>query len=440
MIINVITDNRSVCFMLMASVLSKYFFYLSGWDCEQLDYCSDKAGFEAIRWLHRKLDDDANGNVDIAESDEFLRDELKYENSHERHKAFHGNDKQISVDELWSAWKVSEVHNWTVEQTVEWLSTNVELPQYADLFINHGINGTFLPRLASSFAIGYGIKDPIHRQKIALKAMDVVLFGPPKHHNFVKDVLLALSLIIAAGGCWFAYVQHTRSQSHLKKMLKDMESLQRAEDQLTQLQRELDKAQQEQIRVVSEKKTLEEKLKATEVERHFVEKANGFAKEKSLPNISDFNRIYELEAELNEIKQQLNRAETALKSKSWVPPQELQNWLKITFKIESQNIEIKRRTAILQMESAKRACEKLNRTRSSFLGSFKVAHGSTIDEVDQQLIEAKASLSKVISEIQERTFNLQTTNNLLVDEMSSISNMVDFLLPVNFWIIGDKKK
>jgi stromal interaction molecule 1 len=25
-----------------------------------------------------------------------------------------------------------------------------------------------------------GIKDPIHKQKIALKAMDVVLFGPPK--------------------------------------------------------------------------------------------------------------------------------------------------------------------------------------------------------------------------------------------------------------------
>lgn len=25
-----------------------------------------------------------------------------------------------------------------------------------------------------------GVKDPIHKQKIALKAMDVVLFGPPK--------------------------------------------------------------------------------------------------------------------------------------------------------------------------------------------------------------------------------------------------------------------
>lgn len=34
-----------------------------------------------------------------------------------------------------------------------------------------------------------GIKDPIHKQKLALKAMDVVLFGPPKgkHNAKAKD-------------------------------------------------------------------------------------------------------------------------------------------------------------------------------------------------------------------------------------------------------------
>jgi hypothetical protein len=30
----------------------------------------DKSGLEAIRALHRQLDDDANGNVDLSESDE----------------------------------------------------------------------------------------------------------------------------------------------------------------------------------------------------------------------------------------------------------------------------------------------------------------------------------------------------------------------------------
>jgi hypothetical protein len=30
----------------------------------------DKSGLEAIRALHQQLDDDANGNVDLSESDE----------------------------------------------------------------------------------------------------------------------------------------------------------------------------------------------------------------------------------------------------------------------------------------------------------------------------------------------------------------------------------
>lgn len=33
-----------------------------------------------------------------------------------------------------------------------------------------------------------GIRDPIHKQKIALKAMDVVLFGPPRGIKFAKSL------------------------------------------------------------------------------------------------------------------------------------------------------------------------------------------------------------------------------------------------------------
>lgn len=40
-----------------------------------------------------------------------------------------------------------QVHNWTVEQTSEWLATNVELPQYIPNFIQHRVTGATLPRL-----------------------------------------------------------------------------------------------------------------------------------------------------------------------------------------------------------------------------------------------------------------------------------------------------
>lgn len=105
--------------------------------------------------------------------------------------------------ELWEAWLRSEVHNWTVEQTSEWLVMNVELPQYVPTFIQHRVTGATLPRyvyrkktqdffethfIVFRLAVNnmhylgnvLGIKDPIHKQKISLKAMDVVLFGPPK--------------------------------------------------------------------------------------------------------------------------------------------------------------------------------------------------------------------------------------------------------------------
>lgn len=82
-----------------------------------------------------------------------------------------------------------------------------------------------------------GIKDPIHKQKIALKAMDVVLFGPPKDTGHsLKDLILITLLFGALVGCWYAYQQKKSSQKHLFRMMKDMESLHKAEIALEDLQ------------------------------------------------------------------------------------------------------------------------------------------------------------------------------------------------------------
>lgn len=79
---------------------------------------------------------------------QFLREELKYDSGYEkRQRAFHRNDDMhISVKELWEAWVRSEVHNWTVEQTSEWLATSVQLPQYVPNFIHNKVTGANLPR------------------------------------------------------------------------------------------------------------------------------------------------------------------------------------------------------------------------------------------------------------------------------------------------------
>lgn len=51
-----------------------------------------------------------------------------------------------------------------------------------------------------------------------------------------KDLVLGLSILMALGGCWFAYAQTRKSRDDLGKLMKDLESLQRAEQSLLDLQ------------------------------------------------------------------------------------------------------------------------------------------------------------------------------------------------------------
>ncbi|XP_051169150.1 stromal interaction molecule homolog isoform X2 [Leptopilina boulardi] len=355
---------------------------------------NDRLGLEAIKTLHSQLDDDANGNVDLSESDDFLREELQYEAGYERRqRAFHHNDDmQISVRELWEAWLKSEVHNWTIEQTSEWLKTNVELPQYVSNFIQHRVTGATLPRLAVNnmhyLSNVLGVKDPIHKQKIALKAMDVVLFGPPKDsgHN-VKDLVLITLLFGALIGCWYAYQQKKNSQKHLHRMMKDMESLHKAEIALEDLQKELERARVEQESATAEKQNLEKRLKDESMGLH--------------TSYSDLE-VSQLKAEIEMLKMELQRAEGELEDRCWSPPVGLQHWLQMTHEIENKAYTKKKISAEKQLQNAREACEKLRKKRSSLVGAFVSTHGKSIDEVDKSIVEARTALNEVTAELQER--------------------------------------
>ncbi|KAG9348488.1 hypothetical protein JZ751_002224 [Albula glossodonta] len=148
--------------------------------------CQDEnaiLSFEAIRSIHKQMDDDANGNVDVVETDGFLREDLNYHDPKAKHNSFHGDDQFISVEDLWNAWKGSEVYNWTVDEVVEWLITYVELPQYEEVFRKMSFNGSAMPRLAMKNATltvsVLKMLDRSHVQKLQLKALDTVLFGAP---------------------------------------------------------------------------------------------------------------------------------------------------------------------------------------------------------------------------------------------------------------------
>lgn len=363
-----------------------------------------QADLEAIRTLHGQLDDDANGNIDLSESDEFLRQELKYENGYEkRQRAFHRDDTHISVRELWEQWMRSEVYNWTKDQTIDWLVHVVQLPQYANTFGHLNIDGSKLPRLAVNnphyYSVVLGVKDPIHRQKMAVKAMDVVLFGPPKDgRNHIKDATLFFLLVCALLGYWYAYRTDQHSKRHLAKLMQHMEVLSSAEKELQELQIKLEHARQEQDITLSQKEQLERQL---EEETRLGSSANLSQTVQLDPQTEEEMRL--LREQVDVLRAELQRAEGELDDRvCWAAPPELQHWLQLTYEVEQRGYNKKRLQAEKQLEQAKEACEKLNRKRSSFVASFVSTHDRTIDDVDKSIMEARTSLMEVKQDLQER--------------------------------------
>ena len=54
--------------------------------------------------------------------------------------------------------------------------------------------------------------------------------------NLTKDLVLVSLLLTALVSCWYIYTQNKRSRKHVQRMMKEMESLHRAEQALEDLQ------------------------------------------------------------------------------------------------------------------------------------------------------------------------------------------------------------
>uniref|UniRef100_A0A8C2XCH2 Stromal interaction molecule 1a n=1 Tax=Cyclopterus lumpus TaxID=8103 RepID=A0A8C2XCH2_CYCLU len=357
------------------------------------------------------MDDDANGNVDVVETDGFLREDLNYHDPKAKHNTFHGDDQFISVEDLWNAWKGSEVFNWTVDEMVEWLITYVELPQYVDAFRKMNFNGSVMPRLAvknTTLTLSIlKILDRSHVQKLQLKSLDTVLFGAPlmNRHSHLKDFMLVVSIVIGMGGCWFAYIQNRYSKDHMKKMMTDLDGLQRAEQSLHDLQQKLQIAQEEHRTVEVEKVTLEQKLRdeinAAKQEAHRLRELREGTE-------NELSRQKYAEEELDQVRMALKKAEKELESRSsWSPPESLQKWLQLTHEVEVQYYNIKKQNAEKQLLLAKEGAEKIKKKRNTLFGTFHVAHSSSLDDVDHKILSAKQALGEVTAALRERLHRWQ---------------------------------
>ncbi|XP_061761105.1 stromal interaction molecule 2-like isoform X2 [Nerophis ophidion] len=344
----------------------------------------------------------------LLSTQEFIIEDMKQQQTH-KHSHLHREDQHITVEELWKGWKSSEVHNWTQDQVLRWLREFVELPQYEKNFKDFKVNGNTLPRIAANEASFLSSQLRVHdqrdKQKLNIKALDVVLFGAPTRppHNYMKDLLLMVSVVMGVGGCWFAQVQNKSSKVHISKMMKDLESLQRAEQSLLDMQEQLERAQEEKRNVAEEKQNLEEKMRdeimdAQEEAYRLQELRQGA--------VSELSRLRYAEEELVQVRGALKQAEKDMWA-SWSASDALQQWLQLTHEVEVQYYNVKKHSAELQLATAKEEAERIKKKRSSVLGTLHVAHSSSLDQVDHKILAAKNALSDVTACLRERLHRWQ---------------------------------
>lgn len=304
----------------------------------------ENESFKAIRLLHTKLDSDADGEVDDHESKKFLESGVGTNNNGYKLKYLHrdGKDPSISVDELWSAWKNSKVYAWSTDETVDWLVNFVELPQHSELFYENSINGTMLPRLAtdSHFVSKLGILDPVDKSKISIKAMDVVLFGPPKvASNKFKDTIAYTISIVLIILLYAFYSRLRTAQQNLNLMQSKLHTMTKAEEQLSDLQRKLDDAFKAQEAVVIEK----------------------------------------------------NKT-----------PFQLKQLLQTTYNIESQHLNERKLNLEMKAAEIKIENQKLQKKKQTFLSLYKMAQDNILEENLNTMAEIKEAIAKVLKDICNR--------------------------------------
>ncbi|NWY07612.1 STIM1 protein, partial [Nothoprocta ornata] len=344
---------------------------------------------------------------------QFLREDLNYHDPTVKHSTFHGEDKLISVEDLWKAWKTSEGISFV--SVPSWFS--VLPPMFLLLGGSHGHACVLPRRLAVNNVTMMGtvlkMTDRSHRQKLQLKALDTVLFGPPllTRHNHLKDFMLVVSIVIGVGGCWFAYIQNRYSKEHMKKMMKDLEGLHRAEQSLHDLQERLQKAQEEHRSVEVEKVHLEKKLQD---EISMAKQEAHRLRELREGTENELSRQKYAEQELEQVRAPPRTSTLGVTLLTSAP-------VLCPFGFCSPLPQGKEQVLVLQTASGSSCdllalfvlqAEKIKKKRNTLFGTFHVAHSSSLDDVDHKILTAKQALSEVTAALRERLHRWQQIETL----------------------------
>ncbi|KHJ94950.1 hypothetical protein OESDEN_05117, partial [Oesophagostomum dentatum] len=326
------------------------------------------------------MDDDHSGSIDRKETTGFMMEDMHMRGSDRtrREHAFHGDDDAITVDDLWEAWFESDERAWTTEQVLNWIVNEVNLPMYADRFTELKIDGTALPRLAvhnSTFMTNQlGIKSSVHRQKLRLNALDVVLFGHRDPSSKGKDIALALLLLLLTSVLILYAKQRRRARLQVTELSQKLKELKNMENEFDSVQ----------------KKWHEERSRRST--------ADG--------GVSQI--------EVDNLRIQLEEAERRLEENCvGGVPLALQPLLRKTCEVEMAFLEKQKQECVKEMRDAIELVDRLQKKQTSVLSSLKLATGasSSSDQVDSKIFALKSRMDKIqvlTRDTQERWLQIES--------------------------------
>nr|XP_021326812.1 uncharacterized protein stim2a isoform X2 [Danio rerio] len=153
--------------------------------------------------------------------------------------------------------------------------------------------------------------------------------------------------------------------------------------------------------------------------------------------VTELSRLWYAEEELEQVRGALKRAEKDMQT-LWSVPESLQLWLQLTHEVEVQYYNVKKQSAEQQLITAKDEAEKIKKKRSSVLGTLHVAHSSSLDQVDQRILEAKNALAEVTACLRERLHRWQQIESLCgfpLMKNAGLPNLTATLYPDPNWML-----
>ena len=362
-----------------------------------------KEDAKALYKLHDDVDDDDDGSISFKESQYFFESNNNRDSANVIQNFESDNDGEITFNELWNFWITSKVHNWTNLELITWLENECEISEYTETFKIRNFTGAILPRLALSdfsFLKQIGIRSFIHRRRIMLKAMDAVLYGPPrKRHSFYKDAIVVFAIVLAVGAMFFSRVQQSRLNKQIDGLIDKMRANETSESsspqhELTSSQTTDDATEEHEQMDKETIKNLEEQVDQLRAALHKASKIQSQASQ---------------EAQSSRRNQQQQQPVQIITQPIFT--KELVQLLAHCKQAEDNLLKHEHNEAMKMHKKVRNDLGRLQKKKNTLFGAMQLIHGEGLDALDSEISEAKAYIDRVAkmkSKSKDRWSRVQT--------------------------------